>query len=103
MYSRVTLLEIDAMRVGMEEAAALFREQVVPGLRAQEGYEGVIALNTPEGKGMIITFWDTEEGAQDSSGFASAELERFVTMFRSPPGRELYEVSVAEMEGVLVA
>ena len=103
MYSRVTLLEIDTLRVGMEEAAGLFREQVVPGLRAQDGYEGVIAFTTPEGKGMIVTFWDTEAGAQDISGFASAELERFVTMFRSPPGREFYEVAVADMEGVLVA
>jgi len=103
MYSRVTLLEIDTMRVGMEEAAALFREQVVPGLRAQYGYEGAVALATPEGKGMIITFWGTEEGAQDASGFASAELERFVTMFKSPPGREYYEVAFADMAGVLVA
>ena len=103
MYSRVTLLEIDTMRVGMGEAAALFEEEVVPGLRAQEGYEGAIALATPEGKGMIITFWDTEEEAQDLSGFASAELERLVTMFRSPPGRELYEVVFADVDGVLVA
>jgi len=103
MYSRVTLLEIDTMRVGMEEAAALFEEHVVPGLRSQNGYDGAIALATPEGKGMIITFWDSEEGAQDISGFASGELERFVTMFRSPPGRELYEVAFADTDRVLVA
>ena len=41
MYSRVTLLEIDTLRMGMEEAVELFREQVVPGLREQDGYEGV--------------------------------------------------------------
>ena len=52
---------------------------------------------------MIVTFWDTEEAAQDASGFASAELERFVTMFRSPPGREVYEVAFADMQGVLAA
>ena len=103
MYSRVTLLEIDTMRVGMEDAATLFEDQVIPGLRDQEGYEGAIALATPEGKGMIITFWDTEEGARDISGFASGELERLVTMFRSPPGRELYEVAVADVGDLLVA
>ena len=75
----------------------------MPGLAEQDGYEGAVALVTPEGKGMIVTFWDTEEEAQDASGFASAELERFVTMFRSPPGREFYEVAFADMEGVLVA
>jgi heme-degrading monooxygenase HmoA len=102
MYSRVTLLEIDTMRVDVDDAAALFRAEVVPGLAEQEGYEGAVALVTPEGKGMIITFWATEEGAQDASGFASAELERHVTMFRSPPGREYYEVAFADMAGVSV-
>ena len=103
MYSRVTLLEIDTLRVDIEDAAALFRAQVAPGLAEQEDYEGAVALVTPEGKGMIVTFWDTEEAAEDASGFASAELERYVTMFRSPPGREVYEVAFADMEGVLVA
>ena len=102
MYSRVTLLEIDTLRVDIDDAAALFRAEVVPRLSEQEGYEGVVALVTPDGKGMIITFWDSEDGAQDASGFASAELERYVTMFRSPPGRDHYEVAFADLAGVLV-
>jgi hypothetical protein len=102
MYSRVTLLEIDTLRVDMDDAAALFREQVVPGLREEDGYEGAIALATPDGKGMIVTFWDTEEGARDASGFASEALERFVTLFKAPPGRDVYEVAVADMAGVWV-
>jgi hypothetical protein len=103
MYSRVTLLEIDTVRVDMDEAAALFRNEVLPRLREQHGYEGSVALATPEGKGMIITFWDAEEGANDASGFAAGELERFVTLFRSPPGREIYEVAFADMADVAVA
>jgi heme-degrading monooxygenase HmoA len=103
MYSRVTLLEIDTVRVDIADAAELFRTQVAPGLAEQEGYEGAVALVTPEGKGMIVTFWDTAEEAQDASGFASAELERNVTMFKSPPGREYYEVTFADMEDVSVA
>ena len=102
MFSRVTLLEIDTVRVPMEEAAALFEAEVVPGLREQAGYEGAIALATPEGKGMIVTFWNTEEGARDASGFASEALERFVTLFKAPPGREVYEVAVADLAGVWV-
>jgi hypothetical protein len=103
MYSRVTLLEIDTMRVGMDEAASLFREQVMPRMREEDGYEGAIALVTPEGKGMIVTFWDSEAEAADVSGFATTELERYVTMFRSPPGRELYEVAFADTASVSVA
>jgi hypothetical protein len=102
MYSRVTQLEIDTMRVDVDEAAWLFREHVMPRLREQEGYEGAVALATPEGKGMIVTFWDTEEGARDASGFASTELERYVTMFSSAPGRECYEVAYSDMAGVSV-
>jgi hypothetical protein len=102
MYSRVTLLEIDTMRVDVDDAADTFRSLVAPRLAEQEGYEGVVALVTGEGKGMIVSFWDTEEAARDASGFASAELERYVTMFRSPPGRECYEVAFADMEGLLV-
>jgi hypothetical protein len=102
MYSRVTLLEIDTLRFDMDEAAALFEEQVMPGLREQDGYEGAIALATAEGKGMIVTFWETEEQAHDASGFAAGELERFVTLFRAPPGREVYRVAVADLAGVWV-
>ena len=35
MYSRVTLLEIDTMRVDIDDAAALFRAHVAPGLRSR--------------------------------------------------------------------
>ena len=102
MFSRVTLLEIDTLRVDMDEARWLFREEVMPRLREQEGYEGAIALSTPEGKGLIITFWETEAEATDVSGFASEELARHVTMFRSPPGRESYEVAFSDLAGVSV-
>lgn len=103
MHSRVTQLEIDTMRAGVDEAAQLFREEVLPELCAQAGYLGVVALATPEGKGAIITFWETEEEARDASGFASTQLERYVTIFRSPPGRETYEVMLAEIAGIGLA
>ena len=97
MYSRVTQLEIDTMRIGPADASALFAYEVLPELREQPGFEGVVALISEEGKGLIATFWETEEEARDASGFASAELERYVTIFRSPPGREIYEVAVADL------
>jgi hypothetical protein len=103
MFSRVVQLEIDTMRVGPDDAAELFVDEVLPGLREEDGYEGAIALITPEGKGLIATFWDTEDAARDASGFSSEQLERFMTIFRAPPGREVYEVAVADLpEGVVV-
>ena len=70
MYARVTLLEIDTLRIGIDEAVALFKGEVLPGLQAQEGLEGVAVLTTPEGKGMIFTLWATAEGARAAAGFA---------------------------------
>lgn len=103
MYSRVTLLEIDTMRVDVTDAVALFREEVLPGVQEQEGYEGVIVLTTPEGKGMIISVWATEEAASAAAGFASETLERYMTMFKAPPGREHYEVAVYDLSSVSMA
>jgi hypothetical protein len=101
MYSRVTLLEIDTVRVDMRAAAALFEEEVLPRLREQDGYEGVVVLTTAEGKGMIITPWATQEAAEAAAGFATGELERYMMLFKAPPGREHYEVAFAELPGVL--
>ncbi len=100
MFSRVTLLEIDTMRAGVDDAVALFREQVLPQLAELPGYEGVLVLATPEGKGMLVSFWDSEEALEATAGFAGGELERYVTLFRSPPGREHYEVAFADLPEV---
>jgi hypothetical protein len=97
MYSRVTLLEIDTVRIDLKEAVARFREEVVPGLKQQDGYEGCVVLTTPEGKAMLITCWETEEAVDAAAGFAAGELERFMLLFSSPPGREHYEVAFLEL------
>ncbi|MDH3226329.1 MAG: hypothetical protein OEM67_04480 [Thermoleophilia bacterium] len=99
MYSRVTQLEIDTMRTSVDAALALFREQVLPELREQPGYEGVMVFATREGKALIVSFWDSAEAAEvgAAAGFYAEQLERHVTLFRSPPGREGYEVVLTEM------
>ena len=102
MYSRVTQLEVDTLRVGIDEAVELFRAEVAPRLQQQDGYEGALVLTTPEGNGMLVTLWDTAEEADASAGFASEQLARYVTLFRAPPGREHYTVSFFEMPGVTV-
>jgi hypothetical protein len=102
MYSRVTLLEIDTLRTTVLAAVELFEDRVLPRLREQDGYEGVIVLANPDGKAMLVSVWADEEAALASAGFASGALEEFVTMFRSPPGREGYDVAFAEMPGVVV-
>lgn len=96
MYSRVTLLEIDTMRIGVTEAVELFRTNVQPALSALPGYEGSTVLANPDGTGMIISYWATEDAVQSAVGFATGKLERYVTLFKSPPGREHYQVAFAD-------
>ena len=103
MYSRVMLLEIDTMRADVEEATALFKAAILPQLADEEGFEGALVLATPEGKGMIVTFWTTEEAAVRAAGFGTDVLERYVALFKAPPGREYYEVVFADLPAVAVS
>ena len=102
MYSRVTQLEIDTMRVDVDAAVELFRTDVLPALEEQDGYEGAVVLATADGKGLIVTMWETEEAAVAAAGFASGALEEHMTLFRAPPGREYYEVAFADVPAVAI-
>jgi heme-degrading monooxygenase HmoA len=99
MFARLTLLEIDTVRVDMESAVELFRREVLPELKKQPGYLGVLGLSTPYGAGALVSFWETAEAAEAGgvSGFYPEVLERYMTIFKSPPGRERYEVAFADL------
>jgi heme-degrading monooxygenase HmoA len=97
VYARTTLLEIDTLRVPLDEALHQFESAVLPQLREQPGFRGLYALTTPAGRAMLITFWDTAEEADagTETGWYPQVLADYTTLFRSPPGRETYEVRVA--------
>ena len=100
MVARATMAEIDTVRMSIDEAVVLFRESVVPALHEQPGFEGVYLLLSPEGQALVLTFWESEEAAQagiaGSRSFYSEQVEKFVTLYKAPPGRELYDVLLAE-------
>jgi heme-degrading monooxygenase HmoA len=98
MVARVTLAEIDTLRMSVPGAVERFKEALVPPLHAQDGYAGLYVLATPEGRALVMTFWDSPEAAEQSlqSGFYDEQVENFVTVFRTPPGREAYDVVIAE-------
>jgi len=93
------MIEIDTLQTSTADAVALFEREVFPGLRHQEGYRGIYVLATPEGKGVLISLWDTEEQAEANaaSGFYAETLARYVTLFASPPGRERYQVAFVDL------
>ncbi len=106
MVARVTLAEIDSVRMSIDQSVDLFRDSVVPALHEQEGFEGVYVLLSDEGKVLAITFWDSEEaadaGIRGSRSFYAEQIEKFVTLYRSPPGRETYKVVVADAPAALI-
>lgn len=94
MFARLTLLEIDTVRMSMDAALDSFQTDIAPRLREQPGYCGVFVLSTPEGKGALLSLWETEEQAavEGDHQFYGEALGSFATFFRSAPGRERYEV-----------
>jgi len=103
MYSRVTLLEIDTLRIDVDDVVTRFEEEILPRVRELPGFEGVAVMVTPEGKGMVVSFWASEETVEASAGVAAGAVEEFVTVYRTPPGREHYRVAYAELPLVTVA
>ncbi len=101
MFARVTIFDIDTLRISVDDALELFKKLVVPEAKKLDGYKGMYVIRTPEGKGLIVSFWTTKEAAMGgvSSGYYDEQVKKFVTFYRSPPGREHYEVVYAEPPG----
>ena len=106
MIARATKAEIDPVRMSIDQAVELFRDSVVPALHEQAGYEGVYVLVSPEGQALVLTFWESEEaadaGLEGSRSFYAEQVEKFVTLYKAPPGRETYQVVLAEEPAALV-
>ena len=102
MFARVTLFEIDTLRISLDDALEKFKELIVPEARRQEGYEGMYVMRTPEGKGVILSLWASEEAATAgvTSGYYDEQVAKFVALFRAPAGRDHYEVVFAEAPGI---
>lgn len=101
MVARVTLAEIDVVRMSIRTAVERYRDSVLPAQHAQPGYEGGYVLATPEGKALVITFWASADDAEAglASGFYGEQVEKFATVYRAQPGRELYDVVLLDVPG----
>jgi heme-degrading monooxygenase HmoA len=100
MVARVTMAEIDPVRQSPRRAIERFETELIPALHEQDGYEGCYVLLSDEGKVLVISLWSSEETAHASnvSGFYQSQIEKLsdVVFFRASPGREAYDVVVAE-------
>ncbi len=100
MVVRATEAEIDVVRTDPADAITLFKESVLPALHEERGYEGCYVLLSEEGKMLVLTFWESDETARATrlSGFYEQQVEKFsdVVFYRHEPGREAYDLVVAE-------
>jgi heme-degrading monooxygenase HmoA len=100
MVVRATEAEIDVVRTNPTDAVELFKVSVIPALHEQEGYEGCYVLLSEEGKMLVLSFWESDEAARATrlSGFYQEQIEKFgdLVFYRADPGREAYDVVVAE-------
>jgi len=94
MYARVTHFEVDTVAISIPNALKRFEELILPPLRAHPGYKGLTLLTNAQGRGMLLTFWETEEAANAglASGFWDEQISKFVTFYRQQPEREQFEV-----------
>jgi hypothetical protein len=106
MIARVTTADIDTVRVSVDGAVEVFRESVLPALHTQAGYEGSYVLLSPEGKALVLTFWataqDADAGLAGARSFYAEQVAKFATIYRSSPGRDSYDVVLAEAPTVAV-
>lgn len=98
MVARVTLAEVDVVRMRLDAMIDLFKESVLPAQRAEPGYRGCYVLANPEGKALVLTLWEDAEAAEASlmGGHYERQVEKYVTVYRAPPGREAYDVVIVD-------
>ncbi len=95
MFARVTLNQVSVEKV--DEVIRIWEEIIIPAAKSQKGFCGVYLLtDRKSGKGMGITFWESEEDAitNEKSGYYQEQLNKFKNIFIAPPVRVGYEVSV---------
>jgi hypothetical protein len=99
MIARVTLAEVDSVRMSVARAVERYEQTVLPELREADGYEGCMVLTTPDGKALVLTLWADRDAAEASAaeGSYTARVDKFVTLIKSQPGRETYDVDIADL------
>lgn len=99
MFARVSIIQGSPEDV--DESTRTVREQVLPQARELEGFAGMLLLaDRTTGKGIGVTFWETEEALRASEE-AADRMRREST---EPAGEvivavERYEVAIDERAG----
>ena len=97
MYARISTLEGSPEHI--DEGLRHVRENVLPQIQQQEGFQGMVALaDRQSGKTLGITFWESEEALKASEEAADRLREDSAeAMSDTIAGVERYEVGLFEV------
>ena len=94
MYARVVNIRFPP---GMRDEVVRVGSGLTPILRSQRGFKGLQVLTDPgAGRGMIVSFWETEADAEASEAAPSyvGQMSMMSSFLSEPLAPETYEVSV---------
>ena len=83
----------------MDELIRIIRNSVIPEVRHEVGFKGLLLLNErTTGRGISITLWETpvDLKASETSGYLQKQLDKVVPLLSEPPVIGVYEVSIQE-------
>ena len=97
MYARISTLEGSPEHI--DEGLRQVRENVLPQLQQQEGFEGMVALADQQaGKTLGITFWESKEALEASEEAADRLRENSAEAMSDTIARvERFEVGLFEV------
>lgn len=97
MHARVVTVEGQPDRI--DDVVGQVRDQIVPILEGQDGFKGFTFLSErSSGKGIGISFWETEEAMHASEdAVRGARDDAATTGGAGAPVVEFYEVAVDTM------
>jgi heme-degrading monooxygenase HmoA len=97
VYARISTFEGSPEHI--DEELRRVRENVLPQIQQQEGFEGMVALaDRQTGKTLGITFWESEEALKASEEAAGRLREDSAeAMSETIAGVERYEVGLFEV------
>jgi heme-degrading monooxygenase HmoA len=95
MHAGVVTFRVRSGKMG--EAVRAYLGSVVPAMREQPGFRGILVLTDPEtDEGCAVGLWETEDDARvfEDSGAYQEQIAKLGGLLAERPVRKVYEVSV---------
>jgi heme-degrading monooxygenase HmoA len=92
-FSRVIMGKVEPDK--HEEAFAIFKDDIIPAAKEQQGFRGANLFTNPQtGQFISTTIWKTEEDmiTSDQEGYLKEQLEKVAAFLTGPPVIESYIV-----------